>query len=191
MPDISGTLSPIAMKVINRYGNGLQFAKTFNPDLQRICALSKERSFLGDAPSIAALMQAYPEKQVTAWIMAQLENLNDFTGVNNKIEPRQMKELAGIIEADYYFLKASELLLFFHMLKAGEFGIFYGNVDPMVIARSLFEFRTYRRQQIEFYEREIKQKQKQEELDRWQKNAVPCPDHCKLARNYIEQLESE
>lgn len=191
MPDISKTLSPIAIKVIERYGDGLKFAKIFNPSLQKVCAQNRERSFLGEAPSITALLRTYPEKQVFAWIMAQLENLNDFTGVNGKIEPNQMIELAGIIETEYYFLKASELLLFFHMLKGGSFGIFYGNVDPMMISRALIDFKSYRRQQLETYEREMKQQKQQEERDRWQKNAVPCPAHCKLARNYIEQLEPE
>lgn len=191
MPDISKTLSPIAIKVIERYGDGLKFAKIFNPSLQKVCAQNRERSFLGEAPSITALLRTYPEKQVFAWIMAQLENLNDFTGVNGKIEPNQMIELAGIIETEYYFLKASELLLFFHMLKGGSFGIFYGNVDPMMISRALIAFKSYRRQQLETYEREMKQQKQQEERDRWQKNAVPCPAHCKLAGNYIEQLEPE
>lgn len=191
MPDISKTLSPIAIKVIERYGDGLKFAKTFNPSLQKVCAQNRERSFLGEAPSIAALLRTYPEKQVFAWIMAQLENLNDFAGVNGKIEPNQMIELAGIIETEYYFLKASELLLFFHMLKGGSFGVFYGNVDPMVISSSLIEFKTYRRQQLEIYDREIQRKRREEEWAKWEQNAIPCPEHCQLAGNYIKQLEPE
>lgn len=174
--------------MIERYGDGLKFAKTFNPSLQNVCAQNRERSFLGEAPSIAALLRTYPEKQVLAWIMALLENLNDFTGVNGKIEPNQMIELAGIIETEYYFLKASELLLFFHMLKGGSFGVFYGNVDPMVISRALIEFKAYRRQQLETYDREIQQKKRQEEWAKWERNAVLCPEHLSLAREYAEEL---
>ena len=190
LPDISKKRSPVAMKVLSRYGNGLQFAKTFNPSLQKVCALNKERSFLGEAPSIAALLQAYPEKQVFAWIMAQLENLNDFSGVNGKIEPGQMIEVAGIIETEYYFLKASELLLFFHMLKGGEFGVFYGNIDPVVICRALIEFKAYRRQQLEIYDREIQRKKREEQWAEWERNAVPCPVHLKLAKAFVEEIQN-
>ncbi|WP_262349900.1 DUF6633 family protein [Parabacteroides johnsonii] len=189
LPDISGKRSPVAMKVISLYGNGLQFAKTFNPSLQKVCALNKERSFLGEAPSIAALLQAYPEKQVFAWIMAQLENLNDFSGVNGKIGPGQMIEVAGIIETEYYFLKASELLLFFHMLKGGEFGVFYGNIDPVVICRALIEFKAYRRQQLEIYDREIQRKKREEQWAEWERKAVPCPAHLKLAKAFVEEVQ--
>lgn len=177
------------MKVISRYGNGLQFAKTFNPSLQKVCALNKERSFLGEAPSIAALLRAYPEKQVSAWIMAQLENLNDFSGVNGKIGPGQMVEVVGIIETEYYFLKASELLLFFHMLKGGEFGVFYGNIDPVVICRALIEFNAYRRKRLEFYDREIQLKKREEKWAEWERNAVPCPAHLKLVKAFVEEVQ--
>ena len=183
--------SPIAVRVIERYGDGLCFTKTFNPSLQKVCAQNKERSFMGEAPSIATLLQAYPEKQVFAWIMAQLENLNDFTGVNGKIDTNQMIELAGIIETEYYFLKASELLLFFHMLKGGAFGVFYGNVDPMMISRALIDFKVYRRQQLEAYDREIQRKKREEQWEEWGRKAVPCPEHLTLAKAFSENIQKD
>lgn len=187
MPDISKKPSLIAVRVIERYGDGLCFAKTFNPSLQKVCAQNKERSFMGEAPSIATLLQAYPEKQVSAWIMAQLENLNDFTGVNGKIDTNQMIELAGIIETEYYFLKASELLLFFHMLKGGSFGVFYGNVDPMMISRALIDFKVYRRQQLEAYDREIQRKKREEQWEEWGRKAVPCPEHLTISQGFFRE----
>ena len=146
---------------------------------------------MGEAPSIATLLQAYPEKQVFAWIMAQLENLNDFTGVNGKIDTNQMIELAGIIETEYYFLKASELLLFFHMLKGGAFGVFYGNVDPMMISRALIDFKVYRRQQLEAYDREIQRKKREEQWEEWGRKAVPCPEHLTLAKAFSENIQKD
>ncbi len=191
LPDISKKPSLIAVRVIERYGDGLCFAKTFNPSLQKVCAQNKERSFMGEAPSIATLLQAYPEKQVSAWIMDQLENLNDFTGVNGKIDTNQMIELAGIIETEYYFLKASELLLFFHMLKGGSFGVFYGNVDPMMISRALIDFKVYRRQQLEAYDREIQRKKRDEQWEEWGRKAVPCPEYLTLAKAFSENIQKD
>lgn len=80
--------------------------------------------------------------------MIQLENLNEYTGVRNKMEPTQMDMLTNIITTDYYYLKASELLLFFHMFKAGKFGELYGSVDPLKITSALIEFDAHRRNEI-------------------------------------------
>ena len=44
-----------------------------------------------------------------------------------------------MIRVEYYYLKASELLLFFFKLKTGEYGHLYGVVDPMVIMSALIE----------------------------------------------------
>lgn len=194
MPSLKNTpvkLSERALQVIDRYGDGLKFTETFNPSLQAVCAQNLEKTFMGSAPSIASICQAYPIKQVNTWIMAQLRDLYKFAGVKEKLNIAQMENLSLIIQTEYYYFKASELLLFFHKMKAGVYGVFYGVVDPIVITAALVEFRDYRHLQHEFYEREMKQQKQQEERDRWQKNAVPCPAHCKLAGNYIEQLEPE
>ncbi|MEG1749421.1 MAG: DUF6633 family protein [Tannerellaceae bacterium] len=144
---------------------------------------------MGTAPTLAVIRQAYPVKQVNTWIMAQLRDLYKFAGVKEKLNLAQMEDLATIIQAEYYYFKASELLLFFYKMKAGTYGTFYGVVDPIVITAALVEFRDYRRQQLELYEREIKQKKREEEWIRWQQNAVPCPEHCKLAGEYVDQLQ--
>lgn len=112
--------------VIRRYGDGESFAKTFNPSLQTICAQNIERSFLGDAPSLALLSQTYPNEQVNTWIIAHLMDLYKFAGVKEKPSFQQVLELAVMIRVEYYYFKASELLLFFFKLKSGEYGTFYG-----------------------------------------------------------------
>ena len=71
------------------------------------------------------------------WILAQLENLNQYAGTKNKMEPGQMKMLAEIIMTEYFYLKASELLLFFYQFKAGKYGELYGSVDPLRISSAL------------------------------------------------------
>ena len=168
--------------VIRRYGDGESFAKTFNPSLQTICAQNIERSFLGDAPSLALLSQTYPNEQVNTWIIAHLMDLYKFAGVKEKPSFQQVLELAVMIRVEYYYFKASELLLFFFKLKSGEYGTFYGVVDPMVIMAALIEFKAYRRHQREIYDREIQRKKREEQWAEWERNAVPCPVHLKLAK---------
>jgi hypothetical protein len=56
----------------------------------------------------------------------------------------QIKELALMIANEYWWMKVSELMLFFYRFKAGMYGKFYGAVDPMVITSSLIQFVEYR-----------------------------------------------
>ena len=176
--------------VIRRYGDGESFAKTFNPSLQTICAQNIERSFLGDAPSLALLSQTYQNEQVNTWIIAHLMDLYKFAGVKEKPSFQQVLELAVMIRVEYYYFKASELLLFFFKLKSGEYGTFYGVVDPMVIMAALIEFKAYRRQQLEIYDREIQRKKREEQWAEWERNAVPCPAHLKLAKAFVEEIQN-
>lgn len=151
--------SPADMAVIQRYGDGRRFAETFNPDLQKVCAQNVERSFAGDAPTIATAMSAYNIEQVRVWILAQIENLNQFAGTKNKMNPGQMTMLSDIIITEYYYLKASELLLFFFQFKSGKYGELYGSVDPLRITSALVEFASYRRGMISKIEDEKRRKE--------------------------------
>jgi len=171
-------LSERAWLVVNRYGDGESFAKKFNPSLQVVCAQNVERSFRGNAPSLALLGETYPDEQVNTWIIAQLMDLYKFAGVKEKPTFQQVLE--------YYYLKASELLLFFFKLKAGEYGTFYGVVDPMVIMSALIEFKAYRKRQLEKYDREGQERQREERYEKQGKNSVPFPDHLEFLKKIME-----
>ena len=67
----------------------------------------------GNAPSLALLGETYPDEQVNTWIIAQLMDLYKFAGVKEKPTFQQVLELSVMIRVEYYYLKASELLLFF------------------------------------------------------------------------------
>lgn len=45
-----------------------------------------------------------------------------------------------MIAVEYPYLKVSEMLLFFHRMKNGNYGNFYGAVDPMKILAALRKF---------------------------------------------------
>ena len=78
-------LSERTRLVVNRYGDGESFAKKFNPSLQVVCAQNVERSFKGNAPSLALLGETYPDEQVNTWIIAQLMDLYKFAGVKRSL----------------------------------------------------------------------------------------------------------
>jgi len=160
------------LAIIQKYGDGRKFAETFNPDLQRACAENIERSFSGDAPTIASLRNAYPTEQVRVWILAQIENLNTYAGTKNKMNPDQMMMLSDIIMTDYYYLKASELLLFFFQFKSGKFGELYGSVDPLRVSSALIEFTSYRREMLFRIERDKKEEKRIKDAEEYSKKAV-------------------
>ena len=92
-----------------------------------------------DFPTLAELNAAFGRNTSAAWLAVQLADLSIYTGAKN-LSKRQQDQLAEIITTEFYWLKVSELLLFFHRFKTGSYGTFFGAVDPMVVTRALREF---------------------------------------------------
>ena len=159
-----------------RYGSAEQFLKLFTPDLQIATARNEARAYLGSAPSLAVLAEGYGWQTVIVWLCIMIENLNNFTGVREKMPVARQRALATLILAEYPSLKASEILLFFHRLKCGRYGRFYGMVDALFITSSLLQFSEQRRTDIIRYK---------EEQSRAEKSALPPPD----MGNYITREE--
>ena len=134
-----------------RYGSAEQFLKLFTPDLQIATARNEARAYLGSAPSLAVLAEGYGWQTVIVWLCIMIENLNNFTGVREKMPVARQRDLATLILAEYPSLKASEILLFFHRLKCGRF---YGMVDALFITSSLLQFSEQRRTDIIRYKEE-------------------------------------
>ena len=87
------------------HGDAKEFALRFNPDIQVSCALNLEKSLTGNAPTLRQLEYAYGVKAIRAWFSIQLENLNKFVGVNNKMTVEQMQMLADIFIVKVPYLK--------------------------------------------------------------------------------------
>lgn len=116
----------------------------FSPDKQAKYAVQRERCFTGKAPTIFELSKIHGEHVAESWVQIQLRDLNEFTGVTNKMSAEQLETLANSILYYYRGLKLTEVMLFLQMFKMGEFGKFYGVVDPLVISTALREFWDYR-----------------------------------------------
>lgn len=124
----------------SRYGTAAQFLQTFTPDLQLTVARYTQRAYFGTAPAIGTVAAGYGEEAAAVWICIEVENLNNFAGVKEKMPVSRQKELARVILAEYPRLKVTELLLFFHRLKSGRYGRFYGMVDALFITSALVQF---------------------------------------------------
>ena len=128
------------------YGSAEKFLATFNPALQLTAARHLDRAYRGTAPQLATVCAGYGEPVAVVWLCIQIENVNLFAGVKEKMPVERQKELAGLILTEYAYLKTTELLLFFHRLKCGRYGRFYGTVDALFIASALLQFLDERRQ---------------------------------------------
>lgn len=153
----------------------------FNKNIQLKVATYPERAHTGTAPTLQMVRQTYSHEVLIAWIMAQLEDLNDYSGTQGKISIQQMEEIANIISTEYHYLKVTELHLFLYKLKAGYYGVFYGNVDPLTIMSHLIKFNDERKSVIAAIERRIQQQKQDEQRAQWAQTAI--------SRQKYEQLK--
>ena len=186
MPEASGWLAVKKNEIMQRYGDAHSFALAFNPTVQIKCAMNIERSLTADVPTIRQLLYAYHIEHLQIWVMAQLEDLNEYVGVKSKMATAQMKELATMMIVKSEYLKASEILLFFHKLKAGDFGGFYGAVDPQKVGEYLNAFKSWRSLELD----KVQSKQAQEERERkrmeWQTTCITREEY--LARASLQPV---
>ena len=152
---------------MTQYGNSDAFGVVFNPSIQNVIAKNEERAYVGKAPSLAVVKDAFGVDPAEAWIMAQLEDLNKFCGVSNKMSPEQQEETARLILHEYPYFKVTEFMLFMHRFKCGKYGTLYGVVDPLVIMQALNLFASERRAELAFYENRERNRRLEEERERW------------------------
>ena len=167
-------------EVVSIYGSSEKFLKTLNPSVQIRAAANIERAYMGKAPRLSAVCGAYSQKVAEIWLMAQLENMNDFCGVKQKMTILQMRELAQMLIVEVYYLKVSELMLFFHRFKAGRYGEFYGVVDPQRIMSGLNAFLRDRVEEIAQYERIAAQKRIEEEVKQRDERCITHEEYLKI-----------
>jgi hypothetical protein len=139
------------MKCVLRYKTLDGLMLYFKPDVN----LGESRELItGDYPTLLDINAVFGSTASRQWLVAQLENLNEFCNCRNKFTLSQIDNTSCIISEHYKTLKISELWVFFRMFKAGEFGRFYGSLDPMVVTTSLKEFMKYRNLVYAEYERQ-------------------------------------
>lgn len=144
-------------KLITRFQDSTNFLNKVTPDMQEWCCEHPEESFFGDFPTLSQL-RVLGKNTAKQWLVPQLENLSEFCGVKDKLTTSQLKDLAFIISQKYYFLKISELMLFFTQFKSGQYGRFYGTVDPLIITNALRDFCSERGTIIDRHDQQEKQR---------------------------------
>lgn len=94
---------------------------------------------MGDYSTFATLDLAYGENTSVKWLIIQINDLNKFVG-SKTMDKNQTRSLSFLLASEYKDVKFSMMQLFFYRFKRGDFGKFYGKVDPMVITCALKDF---------------------------------------------------
>lgn len=150
-----------------------------SPDRQHIVCKNENQCFFGDSPTLSQLGRDYGSGFPKAWLVPQISNVSDYCGLKQVASEEQIRELAIIINHNYYWLKVDELLLFFFHFKSKKYKCFYSYFDPMVILDSLNIFLAERSRAYE--RREHEEREKQAELDR--RNAISYEEYLRRKAN--------
>lgn len=150
-------------KTIRRFGSFDALLEKVNPTMQEYFCQRDVLAVMGDFPTLADINQAFGSGSGEKWLVPQIADLTLYTGAKN-IDKYQHRALARLLSSEYYWLKLSEFLLFFHRFKMGHYGRFFGNVDPMVITCAMRDFISERNDIIA--EEEQKERERLEEEER-------------------------
>lgn len=138
-----------------RYGvEPKRLLATFSAARQTDFCADVRRVHLGKAPMICTVAQGYGRNVAEAWIEIHLMDLSEFAGCREKLRDNHFAEVSKMVLQRYGDYKLTEFMLFFQNFKAGEYGHFYGAVDPIVIMEALAEFNRERNRRLLRYQQE-------------------------------------
>lgn len=138
-------IPPAVRQTIRAYRSEENFLNLFNPSKQIAYTRNLDKVFRGAAPSLDVLAKAFGNSTRDSWLDIQITELAAFSGCRDKLTDHQREGLIEIIVEDYGYLKVTELMYFFRQFKSGEYGKFYGAVDPIAITAALKDFIAERR----------------------------------------------
>lgn len=161
LPSTSQANSPATSKdpswvaeIKARYGEAENLLKTFNPSRVAEFAMMERRCLTGLAPSLARVSRTYGYAVAKSWLEIQINAVGNYAGVREKQSIDQLVQTAETMMVEYPYLKLTEWMLFFHKLKAGTYGSFYGVVDGMRIGEAMRKFIEWRRTELQRIDRE-------------------------------------
>lgn len=163
-----------SLQTTDRNNAIVRFCEQYSPSYQMEVCGDSNLCFFGEYPTLVSLKLEYGKNAPLTWLIPQLTDLAVYCGCKDKLSKEQYKECAFVIATEFYYLKVSELMLFFHRFKTGRYGRFYGSVDPLVITTSLRDFVSERAIAYERHEQEERERREVEE----KKNAITWEEYC-------------
>lgn len=168
--------------VTKRYGEkGIKYLNTYNADFLSRNKLKIKDCYFGEYHTLAELKTLFDDKFPTAWLVAQLHDLSEYCGCKEKLSGNPLRQCADIIASEFFYLKTTELMLFFRKFKSGSFGVFYGTIDPLVIMSAL---RTFLKERNNAYDKKRMEDEAEERKNR-EKNAISWAEYCRRFKHEI------
>lgn len=161
-------------------GVGKKLLEVYNPSIQSLCAHYPKRCVAGKAPTLTQVNNNYGSQVAIDWLVIEINDYQNFVGVkeDNKATKEVVVGLSKMIINRYYYLKLSELMLFFQKLKYGDYGEMYGCVDAVRILRALSTFVKDRNAIID----SVKSDEEKAKCEEIRKNAISYEEYLALKR---------
>lgn len=155
------------MEILKRHPSDLSLLEAYSPAKAEFHASAPERCIFGSSPTLLEARSIYGVKIDEAFLVKHLVYLNEICGIRYKMDAPMMQATAHTIASEYFYLKFSEWQLFFYRFRLGYYEQFYGNIDPMVIIRSIRSFIKERNLAYDSYENLLRNK----EREQWKQRA--------------------
>ena len=157
------------MAILAEHPNGAEYLSKFKAeDMARYCRGALDRCFVGSAPTLHDLCEAYGENLCVVWLSGLIYDLNNFVGQRQQT-PQQSDALAWMLLDEAKQYKLTEVMYFFYRYKIGQQGEFFGGVNSSKVLNDLRKFkavqgehlsRIYKQQEEERRERERAEERK-------------------------------
>ena len=173
----------------------------FTPKIQPLCASEPLRCYLGTAPALGKISRVVGAKFAVTWLMSQIDYYSRTLKTADQLTEADTQHVAMAILANYPQLNLAEIMLFFSRLSGGIYGqVAYGQVRAENITAKIPEFLKHRARELDLYEREQQQLDREAEhqrraqfaitYDEWQhikSTAIAlCNGDKKAAEEYIK-----
>lgn len=161
--------------VLQKYGeHGAEVLDKYHADYLFRKQVSEEDCYFGDYPTLSQLKAQFDGKYPAAWLMAHLHDLSEYCGCKEKLTGHALQQCASVISTEFYFLKVTEVMLFFQRFKSGKYGRFYGSVDPIVITSAI---RDFLKERTKAYNDHFEEEERKKALDS-EKTKCSWEDYC-------------
>lgn len=127
---------------------------------------------------------AWGKTFATRWMATHLIELNEYCGVQRKMSVAQIDQCAKLMVSRYGWLKPQEFMMFFLMFKSGEFGRFYGAIDPMVIANALSDFAKVRNSILDKHHNEQERRERELRDEAARKVAITYDEYMRIKNQH-------
>lgn len=155
--------------ILARYKTSHDFCLAFSPSVgsRLLSPENTVRAYTSkNCPTLETITSAYgydTKENVTSaeyWLMAQIENVNEFCNSKIPLTEGMIKEVAILLYTKHKYLKVSEFMLFFARFKSGHYGTVYGSLKPKDIMDAFRRFLDERGNELEKIERDRSKKER-------------------------------